>query len=83
MKLHQECDPLGTNVVRTTTLIEQLSLMVGNNPNVDKALLRELSSLLDPSGDDGYHKKDEFVEIGLKVGVNICWLKCLNIFVWG
>jgi hypothetical protein len=41
--------------------------MVGNNPHVDKALLKNLSILLDPRGDDGYLKNDEFVEIGLKV----------------
>ena len=41
--------------------------MVGNNPHVDNALLKNLSILLDPRGDDGYLKKDEFVEIGLKV----------------
>ena len=67
MQLYHECDILGTDVVRTTTLIERLGLMVGNNPHVDKALLRDLSILLDPRGDDGYLKKDEFVEIGLKV----------------
>ena len=41
--------------------------MVGNNPNVDKDLLKELSLLLDPRGDDGYLKQDDFVETGLKV----------------
>ena len=65
--MYHECDILGTNVVRTTTLIERLSLMVANNPHVDKALLKNLSILLDPRGDDGYLKKDEFVEVGLKV----------------
>ena len=45
--------------------------MVGNNPNVDKDLLKELSLLLDPRGDDGYLKKEEFVETGLKVSNNI------------
>ena len=44
--------------------------MVGSNPHVDKALLKELSMLLDPRGDDGYLKKEEFIEIGLKVKVN-------------
>ena len=43
--------------------------MVGSNPHVDKALLKELSMLLDPRGDDGYLKKEEFIEIGLKVNV--------------
>ena len=41
--------------------------MVGSNPHVDKTLLKDLSILLDPRGDDGYLKKEEFVEIGLKV----------------
>ena len=45
--------------------------MVGNNPNVDKDLLKELSLLLDPRGDDGYLKQDEFVETGLKVANTI------------
>ena len=54
-------------MVRTTTLVESLSQMVGNNPNVDKDLLKELSLLLDPRGDDGYLKQDDFVETGLKV----------------
>ena len=42
--------------------------MVGSNPAVDKSLLKELSRLLDPNGDDSYLKKTEFVEIGIKVG---------------
>ena len=67
MQLHEECDSLGTSVVRTTTLIERLSLLVSDNPSVDKALLSELSGLLDPTGDDGYLKKEEFVKIGIKV----------------
>ena len=54
-------------MVRATTLVERLSLMVGSNPHVDKTLLKDLSILLDPRGDDGYLKKEEFVEIGLKV----------------
>ena len=66
-QLYNECDNFGTDVVRTTTLIERLSLMVGSNPHVDKTLLKYLSILLDPRGDDGYLKKEEFVEIGLKV----------------
>ena len=41
--------------------------MVGSNPHVDKTLLKDLSILLDPRGDDGYLKKEEFVDIGLKV----------------
>ena len=45
--------------------------MVGNNPNVDKDLLKELSLLLDPRGDDGYLKLDDFVETGLKVANTI------------
>ena len=48
-------------------MVESLSQMVGNNPNVDKDLLKELSLLLDPRGDDGYLKQDDFVETGLKV----------------
>ena len=58
-------------MVRTTTLVDSLSQMVGNNPNVDKDLLKELSLLLDPRGDDGYLKQDEFVETGLKVANTI------------
>ena len=71
IQLYQECDHFQTNVVRTTTLVESLSQMVGNNPNVDKDLLKELSLLLDPRGDDGYLKQDEFVETGLKVASTI------------
>ena len=67
LQLHEECDSLGTNVVRTTTLIERLRLLVRDNSSVDKALLGELSRLLDPTGDDGYLKKEEFVKIGIKV----------------
>ena len=67
LQLHEECDSFGTNVVRTTTLIERLRLLVTDNPSVDKALLSELSRLLDPTGDDGYLKKEEFVKIGIKV----------------
>ena len=63
-------------MVRTTTLVESLSQMVGNNPNVDKDLLKELSLLLDPRGDDGYLKQDEFVETGLKVSNTI--LACIQ-----
>ena len=71
IQLYQECDHFQTNVVRTTALVESLSQMVGNNPNVDKDLLKELSLLLDPRGDDGYLKQDEFVETGLKVANTI------------
>ena len=49
--------------------------MVGSNPHVDKTLLKDLSILLDPRGDDGYLKKDEFVEIGLKVICDINKIK--------
>ena len=52
-------------------MVDSLSQMVGNNPNVDKDLLKELSLLLDPRGDDGYLKQDEFVETGLKVANTI------------
>ena len=45
--------------------------MVGNNPNVDKDLIKELSLLLDPRGDDGYLKQDEFVKTGIKVAFMI------------
>ena len=61
-------------------MVDSLSQMVGNNPNVDKDLLKELSLLLDPRGDDGYLKQDDFVETGLKVANTIfdCLLHLLH-----
>ena len=68
--MYQECDKLGTNAVKTTALVGQLGMMVGDNPHIDNSLLKQLTVFLDPSGDDGYLKRDEFVESGLRVSLN-------------
>jgi len=65
-KLHEECDSLGTGVVRTTVLVQKLKYLVKDNPTVDKEHLTELSRLLDPKDDDGHVKKEEFIAIGME-----------------